>query len=252
MTHDFLYASILLNMKTLWNTLIYKPLYNILFILLAFAPSHNVGIAVIILTILVRVAIYPLTLKSIKAQRAMKEIEPKLKEIKEKNKDDKQKQAMLTMELYKKENISPMSGCLPLLIQIPVISTLFFVLKSIGTVDTTLLYSFVHSDFIPNMSFLGLNLGAKSILLAILVGITQYLTTRFSLGKPKKEVRDDKEKVSFQEDFQRSMQLNMRYMLPVILAFTAANLPGAVALYWVTSNIFSIGQELWVTKRGLK
>jgi YidC/Oxa1 family membrane protein insertase len=239
-------------MKTLWNTIIYEPLYNILFLLLAFAPSHNVGIAVIILTILVRVAIYPLTLKSIKAQRAMKAIEPKLKEIKEKNKDDKQKQALLTMELYKKEKISPMSGCLPLLIQIPIISTLFFVLQNIGEVDTTKLYSFVNYDFVPNMSFLGLNLDEKSLILALIVGITQYYTTRLSLGKPKKETKDDKEKVSFQDDFQRSMQLNMRYILPIILAFTAANLPGAVALYWVTSNMFSIGQELWVTKRGLK
>jgi YidC/Oxa1 family membrane protein insertase len=239
-------------MKTIWNALIYKPLYNILFLLLAFVPSHNVGIAVILLTILVRVAIYPLTLKSIKTQRVMKAIEPKLKEIKEKNKDDKQKQAMLTMELYKKEKISPMSGCLPLLIQIPIISTLFFVLQHIGNVDKSNLYSFVGSDFVPNMNFLWLNLDEKSIILAVIVGITQYYTTRLSLGKPKKEIRDEKEKVSFQDDFQRSMQLNMRYMLPVILAFTAANLPGAVALYWVTSNMFSIGQELWVTKRGLK
>lgn len=239
-------------MKTIWNAFIYKPLYNILFILLAFVPSHNVGIAVIILTILVRIAIYPLTLKSIKAQRAMKAIEPKLKEIKEKHKDDKQQQAVLTMELYKKEKISPMSGCLPLLVQIPIISALFFVLKSIGTVDESYLYSFVHYDFIPNMSFLGLNLGVKSIVLAVLVGITQFLTTRLSLGKPVKETKKSDEKISFQDDFQRSMQLNMRYMLPVILAITAANLPGAVALYWVTSNMFSIGQEMWVTKRGLK
>lgn len=252
MTNDWHCASILLIMKTIWNTLIYKPIYNFLFILLAFVPGHNVGIAVILLTIIIRIAIYPLTLKSIKAQRAMKSIEPKLKEIKEKFKDDKQQQALATMDLYKKENISPMSGCLPLLIQIPIISTLFFVLKNVGETDPSFLYSFVSTDFVPNMAFLGLDLSAKSIVLAVLVGITQYFTTRFSLGKPVKEVRKDNEKVSFQEDFQKSMQLNMRYMLPVILALTAASLPGAVALYWVTSNMFSIGQEMWVTKRGLK
>lgn len=239
-------------MKTIWDTFIYKPIYNILFILLAFVPGHNVGIAVILLTIIVRVAIYPLTLKSIKAQRAMKAIEPKLKEIKEKHKDDKQAQAMATMELYKKEKISPMSGCLPLLIQIPIISALFFVLKSIGTVDPTYLYSFVHYDFTPNMYFLGLNLGVKSIFLAVLVGVTQFITTRLSLGKPVKEEKKGGEQASFQEDFQKSMQLNMRYMLPVVLGLTAASLPGAVALYWVTSNIFSIGQEVWVTKTGRK
>ncbi len=240
-------------MKTLWNTFIYKPIYNILFILLSFVPGHNVGIAVILLTIIVRIAIYPLTLKSIKAQRSMKEIEPKLKEIKEKYKEDKQAQAMATMELYKKEKISPMSGCLPLLIQIPVISALFFVLKNIGAADPSHLYGFVSYNFEPNMSFLGLNLSAKSVVLAVLVGITQYFSTRISLGKPVKESKKEEGKeVSFQEDFQKSMQLNMRYMLPVVLALTAANLPASVALYWVTSNIFSIGQEMWVVKTGRK
>ncbi len=252
MTYDLHCVSILLIMKTLWNTLIYKPIYNVLFILLTFIPGHNVGVAVILLTIIVRIAIYPLTLKSIKAQRAMKAIEPKMKEIKEKHKDDKQAQAVATMELYKKENISPMSGCLPLLIQIPIISALFFVLKDIGTIDAASLYGFVHHDFIPNMNFLGFNLGAKSIVLAVFVGITQYFSTRISLGKPVKEVKKEGEQVSFQEDFQKSMQLNMRYMLPVVLALTASSLPGAVALYWVTSNIFSIGQEIWVVKTGKK
>ncbi len=235
-------------MKTLWTTLVYTPIYNAFFILLAFSPGHYVGVAVIMLTILVRFAIYPLTLKSIRAQRAMKKIEPELKAIKEKFKDDRSQQAVATMELYKKEKISPMSGCLPLLIQIPIISTLFFVLKGVGTVNTDLLYAFVPSTFVPNMAFLGLDLTAKSLVLAVLVAVTQYATTRLSLGKPIKEVKKDGEKPTFAEDFQQSMQLNMRYMLPVILGFTAANLPGAVALYWVTSNVFSIGQEVWVTK----
>lgn len=239
-------------MKTLWTAIVYKPIYNALFLFLAFAPGHNVGIAVILLTLLVRFAIYPLTLKSIKAQRAMKNIEPKLKEIKEKYKDNREQQALATMELYKKENISPMSSCLPLLIQIPIISTLFFVLKGVGTIKVEYLYNFVPHDFVVSMNFLGLDLATKSIILAVLVGVTQYFTTRFSLGKPKKEPKKEGDKPSFQEDFKQSMQLNMRYMLPVILAFTAANLPGAVALYWVTSNMFSIAQEIYVTKTGKK
>jgi YidC/Oxa1 family membrane protein insertase len=229
-------------------TLVYGPIYNAFFILLAFSPGHYVGIAVIMLTLLVRFAIYPLTLKSIRAQRAMKKIEPELKAIKEKYKDDRGQQAIATMDLYKKEKISPMSGCLPLLVQIPIISTLFFVLKGVGTVNVELLYSFVPNTFSPNMAFLGLDLSVKSTVLAVLVAATQYLTTRLSLGKPVKEIKSTTEKPTFAEDFQQSMQLNMRYMLPVILGFTAMNLPGAVALYWVTSNVFSIGQEVWVTR----
>ncbi len=240
-------------MKTFWMAFVYKPIYNAFFLLLWLTPGHYVGFAIIALTLLVRFAIYPLTLKSIKAQRAMKDLDPKIKALKEKHKEDKNALSMAMMELYKQENVSPMSGCLPLLIQIPVISTLFFVLKGIAVVNTDLLYSFTPHIAQPSLAFFGLDLAGQSLLLALLVGLTQYYSTHLSMGpKTAKKVVKDGEKASFADDFQDSMQMNMRYFLPALLAFTAYKLTAAVALYWVTSNMFTIGQELYVRAKSDK
>jgi YidC/Oxa1 family membrane protein insertase len=240
-------------MKTFWMAFVYKPIYNAFFFLLWLTPGHYVGVAIIALTLLVRFAIYPLTLKSIKAQRAMKELDPKIKALKEKHKDDKTAQSMAMMELYKQENVSPMSGCLPLLIQIPVISTLFFVLKGIAVVNTDRIYSFTPHVAQPNLYFLGLDLAGTSIILALLVGATQFYSTHLSMGvKTEKAPLAAGEKPSFADDFQDSMQMNMRYFLPALLAFTAYKLSAAVALYWVTSNMFTIGQELLVKYKSEK
>jgi YidC/Oxa1 family membrane protein insertase len=234
-------------------TFVYKPIYNAFFFLLWLTPGHYVGFAIIALTLLVRFAIYPLTLKSIKAQRAMKELDPKIKALKEKHKDDKSAQSMAMMELYKQENVSPMSGCLPLLIQIPVISTLFFVLKGIAVVNNDYIYGFIPRVTSPNLYFFGLDLAGTSIVLALLVGITQFYSTHLSMGaKTTKTPLKDGEKPSFADDFQDSMQMNMRYFLPALLAFTAYKLTAAVALYWVTSNMFTIGQELFVKYKSEK
>ena len=238
---------------SLWNTAIYYPLYNSLIWLIDVLPGHSVGVAIIILTLLVKLVIYPLTAKSIKSQRAMKELEPELKKIREKYSDNKQKQAEQTMALYKERSVTPFSGCLPMLIQIPIIIGLYFVFfRGIKEIDASILYSFVQVPLSLDMHFLAFDLAGKSIVLALLAGITQYFQTSISLGKtvPQK-ASSTTDKPSFQEDFARSMQIQMRYVLPIMVGFIAFTTSAAVALYWVTSNIVSIGQEFLV-KRNTK
>src|SRR5438552_3102102 len=111
--------------STFWHAIVYKPLYNVLIFFISIFPGHSVGGAIIALTLIVKLALYPLTGKSIKAQRAMKELEPELKKIREIHKDDKQLQAKKTMELYQERGVTPFSGCLPLFIQIPIIIGLY-------------------------------------------------------------------------------------------------------------------------------
>ena len=233
-------------MISLWNEVIYQPLYNILVLLIAVLPGHSVGGAIIVLTIIVRLVLYPLPGKSIQAQHAMKALEPELKRIREAHKDDRQKQSLKTMELYKERGVSPFSGCLPILIQMPIIIGLYWVFfKGIQIIDVTLLYGFVPAPGTLDMHFLFFDLAAKSVVLALLAGLSQYIQTDLSLGKKMSPApAHSGEKPTFQEDFAKSMQVQMRYILPAMIGFIAYTTSGAVALYWTTSNILSIGQEL--------
>lgn len=237
-------------MIALWNTLVYEPLYNVLILLVGVLPGHSVGGAIIVLTVAVKVVLYPLTGKSIRAQRAMKELEPELKRIREEYKGDREKQSKKMMELYKERGASPFSGCLPILVQIPVILGLYWVFfKGLAVVNTGILYGFVSAPGSLDMHFLVFDLAAKSMILAAIAGITQYFQTDLSLGKHAPATPKNGQKPSFQEDFARSMQLQMRYILPVMITIIAYTTSAAVALYWATSNILSIAQELQMRRK---
>ena len=159
-------------MSSIFHTLLYQPLYNILIFLVGVVPGGDLGIAIIILTLLVKFAIFPLSHKSVKTQAAMRRIDPDLKTIREK-KLDKQTEAMQIMELYKQHGINPFSGCFLLLVQLPIILALYWVfVKGLPLVNDGTLYSFIPfpGPDAVNTNFLGLfPLEAKSIFFAILV-----------------------------------------------------------------------------------
>jgi YidC/Oxa1 family membrane protein insertase len=219
-------------------------------LLVGILPGNSVGLSIILLTVMVRGALFPLTGKSIKAQKAMREIEPEIRQIREKYKDDKQEQAKKTMELYQEKGVTPFSGCLPLLIQIPVIIGLYIVFKDILSIGNEHLYSFVTSPAQLDMHFLIFDLAGKSAVLAAFAGITQYFQADLSLGRQQAAPSTDTS--SFQADFAKSMQLQMRYVLPVMISFIAFNTSAAVALYWTTSNILSITQEILIRRSSRK
>ena len=154
------------------------------------------------------------------------------------------------MELYQEKGVTPFSGCLPLLIQIPIIIGLYVVFKDLKEINVHYLYSFISNPGALDMHFSGFDLAAKSMILAGTAGFTQFIQTDLSLGRqPPPAPTSDKR--SFQEDFQRSMQIQMRYVLPVMIGFIAFTTSAAVALYWTTSNILSIVQELLI-RRSMK
>lgn len=237
-------------MIAFFKTILFIPLYNLLIALTGILPGADLGLAIIILTILVKIIIFPLYKTSVMTQIKMKSIEPKLKELKLKYKDNIQEQSRQTMELYKTEKINPFSGILVLLIQIPIIISLFYVFKDSFVVQKDLIYSFISVPISLNTIFLGLvNLTTShNYLFAFLTGLTQYWQVSLSLPKREKKTKEDNIP-SFGADFAKSMDMQMRYMMPVLTAVIAFTLPTAIALYWVTSNAFSAIYELLVIKK---
>lgn len=248
-------------MSSLWNTFLYQPIYNILVFIINNVTFGDIGFAIIIVTIIVKLALSPLTKKSIKSQILMKKMEPEIKQLK-KDFPNKEEQAKKTFELYKKYGTNPFSGCLVVLIQLPVIFALYYVFLKDFSLDTGLIYSFIEKPLSVHTNFLGLiELGgkSKSIVLALLAGATQFL--QGYLASPLKSKNKDgsvevlKEgevpKSNFQEELSNSMQMNIKYILPVFIAFISWRISAAIALYFVISNIFTIVQE-WYIRRSLE
>lgn len=238
-------------MKEIFNLFIHDPLYNALIWLIEIVPGGDVGVAVVILTILVKLVLFPLSTKAVRTQLKMKMIQKPLEEIKEKYKNKREEMGKAMLELYKKNNINPFSGILVLFIQIPVILALYWIFLKSGLpeIDNNFLYSFISAPENIKMDFLGLvNVGeAKSLVLAFLAAITQHLQARFSF--PKQEKKPDGHKSSFQEEMMRGMSLQIKYILPIFILFVAYNLISVAALYWTVSNIFAICQEIYIRNK---
>lgn len=233
----------------MFNTFIYTPLYNALVFLIDTLPGASVGMAVIVLTVLVKIILLPLAYKVARTQVVVKHIQPEIDALQKEFKEDKQQLTLKTLELYKKHRINPLLGIVVLIVQLPIVFGLYWVFYKGGLpeIHTDALYSFVRGDIVPNMHFLGLiDMGARNAPLAFLVGITQFMTMRIVMPEMPKVAGSE---ATFKEDFARSMHIQMKYILPFIMTSVAYFVSAAVSLYWLTSNVFSIGQELLVRKQ---
>lgn len=233
-----------------YNTFIYEPLYNGLIFLIDKIPGADAGIAIIVFTLIIKLILFPLSKKAVSTQIKMKKVEPELNLIKEKYKNDKQEQARQTMKFYKENGIKPFSSILLILIQLPIIFALYkvFLTPGLPNVDTSILYSFVTAPAHININFLGLiDISGKSLILALLAGISTYIQIKYSVPPMPKKV-DTGKPATFQESIARSMNIQMRYMFPILAFFISWSISGAIALYWITSNIFTLGQELVIRR----
>ena len=231
-----------------FNTFVYTPLYNGLILLIDQMPGHDVGFAVIALTLVVRIALYPLAREALRTQLAMRDLAPAVEALKEKYKDNREEQARQLFALYREKGVKPFSSFLMLLVQIPLLIGLYWVFWKGGlpSVNTELLYAFVSAPETIHMRFLGLiEMSGRSIVLAIFAGATQLVYAQISMGPRKERPKEQ----SFSADLAHNMDLQMRYVLPVLLGFFAYAASAAVALYFVTSNIFMIGQDIYAKRR---
>ncbi|MCE9643819.1 YidC/Oxa1 family membrane protein insertase [Candidatus Parcubacteria bacterium] len=230
----------------IFNTLIHDPIYNLLVFLIDVIPTHDVGIAVVISTVIVKFVLLPLSKKAAHTQAVLKELEGEVEALKQKHKDDKAQQAQALMNLYRSRNVSPFTMFWALLVQIPIVIALYLIFYKGGlpAIDTTALYSFVSAPPSVDMLFFGfLDMAGKSWPLALLAGGTQFVQAYFAT--PAVPPRVAGAEPSFKEDFARSMSIQVRYVLPIIIIFIAHSLTAAVALYWVASNTFTVIQDWW-------
>ncbi len=237
----------------LFNTILYNPIYNLLVFLIDIIPGGDVGLAVIFLTIIVKLVLFPVSLGAVKTQMKMRLVEPELRKIQETYKDKKEELAMKTFEVYRKNKINPFSSIVVLFIQIPVIFALYFAIwKGLPVIKTDILYSFISNPSQISMNFLGLIdvSQSKVFILALIAGITQFYQAKLAMpALIKKETSSDSKEISFKDEMMKGMHVQVRYVLPVITFFIAYGLISVVAIYWTISNIFAIGQEYYIRKR---
>ncbi len=234
----------------LFQTVLEQPMFNLLIGLYNVLPGADMGFAIIVLTVVIKLVLWPLTGASLKSQRAMQQLQPKLDALKEKHKDNKEALAKEMMELYTKEKVNPLSSCLPLLIQIPVLIALYRVLR-LGLAETnlSLLYSFVSNPGNINEMFLGIvDLGKRSIPLALLAGASQFVQTKMLMLKRPPVTLRAKDGAK-DEDMMASMNQSMTYMMPVMTVVISWSLPAGLTLYWVAVSLISILQQFLVFKK---
>lgn len=221
----------------------YRPLLNLLIWIFNTLPGGDFGVAIIVVTLLVRVVFYPLNSKAIRAQKTLQDIQPKIKEIQERYKKDKQKQAQELMGFYKKHNINPFSGILPILIQLPILIALFRILINVfndGALDS--LYSFVKTPELINPTFLGIiNLSTPNLILGVIAGIFTFWQIKM-VQPALKEKKSEGEKPSFQS----TMQKQMLFLMPIFTVFIASKFAAGLALYWIFTTIGTIAQQYLV------
>lgn len=236
-----------------FHAVIYQPLYNGLVFLVGVIPTHDMGLAVIALTVIVRVIVYPLSRRAVLSQMAMKKIAPEVEEIKKKYKKNSPEQTQAIFALYKERGIHPFASFGLVLIQFPVLIGLYFVFLRGGFphIDASLLYSFVQAPASVNMHLFGfVDMAAPhNIPLALLVALTQLIYSRLSMGPREKTPESTPVEASLSGDMAKSFDLQMRYLFPLLFGFIAYSVAAAAPLYWVTSNLFMIGQEFLAGRR---
>lgn len=220
-----------------FNRILYQPLFNALIFLYQFLPGRDFGIAVIVLTALIRLVLSPLMAQSLKSQKALSGIQKKVKEIQNNHKDNKEKQMQEILELYQKEKINPLNSLVPVLIQLPLLIALYRVFwRGLQIEELSHLYSFIPRPEIISFSFLNLiDLSQPNLFLAILAGFAQLI-----------QMKSNKEK-GVQATSAVSNQ--MIFMFPFLTIFILLRIPAAVALYWITTTVLSIGQQYLIFEK---
>ncbi len=246
-------------MGAIFHGLIYQPLYNILIFLYDFLPGADFGIAIIVVTLLIKFALIPLSKKQIESQKKMQEIQPELKKIQEKYKDNKEKQTKEVMKFYKENKANPFSGCLPMIVQIVFLIAIYRVIINISnaglTVDASDLYSFVRDPGEINKMFLGIiDLSSPSLFIAILAAGAQFWQMKMMMAKNKKKEESKKvEKKSKEKDskpdFAQIMNKQMVVLGPMMTLFIGVKFAAGLAIYWLVSTLFAVFQQIYIFKK---
>lgn len=220
---------------------------------------YALGFSIILLTIFIRFVLYPLTTSQLKASKKMQTIAPHISVLKEKHKGDSKRIQAETMKLYKEHGVNPAAGCLPVIVQLPIIWALYSVLGKIVALKPAEIVSYINNliyfDFLKiakpwDETFFGLPLGQNPsnligqigpliLLVPVLTGLFQFMQSKMMFSpKPKKNPNEKKK-----EDFASAFQTQSMYIFPVMIAFFSYSFPIGLSLYWNTFTIFGILQQ---------
>lgn len=229
----------MVTIKYILKIILYKPLFNLLIFFVWIVPGHSVGWAIILLTLLVRIGLYPSSAKAIIAQQKMKELAPQMEKIK-KEYPNKTEQTRLLLELYKREGVNPASGCLPILIQMPILIVLYYVfISGLSTQRFDLLYSFTPRPETINTLFLGIDLAKPDrFFLPLVAALLQFFQSKQLT--PSLPARNDPGAM---------VSRQMTYLMPIMTYFIAISLPAALPLYWAVTTAFAVFQQYWMERK---
>ena len=218
-----------------------RPLFNALVFLYQTAAVEDLGIAIILLTLTIRLILYPLFYKSYKNQTLLQKIQPEIKKIQHDHKNNRERQAQEMLALYKQHKVNPFSSFFLLLVQLPILIALYRVfLRGFNGEALTDLYSFVAAPSDFNNSLLGLiNLAEPHIIIVGLAAAAQYFQGKLSLAKtPRNQGASGAERITRQ----------MVFIGPALTLVILYSLPSAVGLYWLTTSIFSLVQQIFINR----
>jgi len=205
----------------IFDIFLYRPLFNFLVLIYNYLPTHDFGLTIILVTIIIRFILYPISVKALNSQ--------------------KEKQAKETLELYRKEKINPFSGLFLIIIQLPILIALYRVFwEGLKPEALNSLYNFVVNPIHINAMFFNVvNLSKPNFTFAVLAGIIQFFQTKMLAPKLNKKQAKEANMASI-------MQKQMLYIFPVITIIILLKLPSALGLYWIVSGIFSIIQQYFI------
>jgi YidC/Oxa1 family membrane protein insertase len=229
-------------MLQLLRTIFYLPLFNLLILLTAIIPGNSVGWAIIAMTVSLRLILVPSVNHQIRQQHKLKKLQPELKALQERHKEDRETLARETMTLYKKYDIHPLGSCLPMLIQLPILIPLFYVFRDgLSTAHFDQLYSFIPQPEVLNTIFFGIDLAKPDkFILPILVAVLQFVQSWMLIKSPAAHQPEN--------DTQKMLNTQMVYFFPLITGFISLSLPAALPLYYGVGSLFAIIQQYFVLK----
>ncbi|QQS22913.1 YidC/Oxa1 family membrane protein insertase [bacterium] len=228
-------------MLGIYHEAIYRPILNLLVGLYNVFPIQDIGIVIILVTIAIRVILAPFMHKSLKGQRALSALQPKMNELREKHKDNREEQAKAMMDLYKEHKVNPFSSCLPVLIQLPILIALYQVFSKALRGNLDGLYGFVTNPGTLDPKFLGLvDLAHPNIAFALLAGAAQLWQSRM--------ITKWQGNSNSQDMTTKALNIQMTYVLPVISVVIAWTLPAGLPLYWIVTTLFAVAQQYYVQR----
>lgn len=225
----------------IFTVIFYQPIFNLLIYIYNHVPGQDMGVAIVLLTLIIRLILYPFSRSSIKSQKALATLQPEIEKLKEKYKDQREKIGPELMALYKAHKVNPFSSCLPTLIQLPFLFAIYRVFYNGLTKDGAMesLYSFVSNPGALNiMAFGFLDLSARNIWIALLAGVAQFWQAKMLAVKRQGNA-----------NMAANMTTQMMYIMPVITVVIGATFPAGLTLYWLVTTLFSIAQQYIVLRK---